>query len=249
MDADSRAPRAALVVGGTSGIGRAVAHSLSGRGWRVAISGSRPAELGEAIAQEMPGARYIRADLGSPSAAHDVVGTAADVLGRLDTVVYTAGATQRIPHGDIDAVTDDVWERILGMNVIAPWRLVQAAAPHLRQSPAGSITLTGALAGVDVGGSSIPYAVSKAAMHHMVKLLGAVLGPEIRINAVAPGLIETSWTSGDGWEDLIAAWRERAPLRRTGRPEDVADLITGLIGAEYTTGQTVVVDGGFSLVP
>ena len=192
---------------------------------------------------------YLQADMTDPESPAKLIAAVQAAHGRLDDVIYSAGATVKIPHGDLDAVTDDVWERILGMNVVTPWRLVKAAAPLMRASGSGTVTFVGALAGVDVGGSSIPYAVSKAALHHLVKLLGAVLGPEIRINAVAPGLIETPWTSGDGWGALYDHVRTVTPLKRVGRPEDVAGLIIALMSAGYTTGQTVVADGGLSLIP
>jgi ketoreductase RED2 len=238
-----------LIVGGTSGIGAEVARTLAARGDSVVVSGSRSPDAAAPLVEEIEGAVYVQSDmLDAEAPARLIAGVEAD-FGRLDNVVYSAGATVKIPHPDLDSVTDEVWERILGMNVVAPWRLIRAATPLLRAGGNGTLTFVGALAGVDVGGSSIPYAVSKAALHHMVKLTGAVLGPEVRINAVAPGLIETAWTSGDAWEPLYDHVRDRAPLRRVGRPEDVAALIVALIGAGYTTGQTVVVDGGLSLIP
>lgn len=238
-----------LVVGGTSGIGAETARLLVAEGNTVVIAGSRSAAEAQPLIGEIGAALYVQADmldLGSPA---ELIATIEAAYGRLDDVVYSAGATAKIAHPDLDAVTDEVWDRILGMNVVTPWRLVKAAAPALRASGNGTITFIGALAGVDVGGSSIPYAVSKAALHHMVKLLGGVLGPEVRINAVAPGLIETPWTSGGAWDALHDHVRNVAPLKRVGRPEDVAGLIVALMKAGYTTGQTVVADGGLSLVP
>ena len=242
-------PAVSLIVGGTSGIGAEVSRLLAARGDRVVISGSRSAEEAAELVSTIDGAVYVQANMQAPEASAQLVEAARTAFGQLDNVVYSAGATVKIAHTDLDAVTDEVWERILGMNVVAPWRLVRAAAPVLRESSDATMTFVGALAGVDVGGSSIPYAVSKAALHHMVKLLGGVLGPQIRINAVAPGLIETPWTSGEGWDALYAKVRESTPLRRVGRPEDVAQLIVSLMGAAYTTGQTVVADGGLSLLP
>jgi len=238
-----------VIVGGTSGIGAEVAKILAGQGNAVVVAGSRSPEEAAPLLKKLPGATYFQADMQDPTSAARLVSHVVDTHGRLNDVVYSAGATVKIPHSDLDAVTDDVWGRILGMNVVMPWRLVQAATPALRASGNGTVTFVGALAGVDVGGSSIPYAVSKAALHHMVKLLGGVLGPEIRINAVAPGLIETPWTNGDAWENLYDHVRKVAPLKRVGRPEDVAGLIVSLMKAGYTTGQTVVTDGGLSLVP
>ena len=101
------------------------------------------------------------------------------------------------------------------------------------------------LAGVRPVGSSIPYAVSKAALNHLTVLLANVLGPEIRVHAVAPGLIDTPWT--EGWDEVRAAVRTMAPLQRSGTPDDVADACVGLITARYATGQVLVVDGGVAL--
>lgn len=238
-----------LVVGGTSGIGAEVARRLAARGHQLVIAGSRSATDAQALLEELGDAAYIRADLTDLTRPAKIVAEVAQRFGRLDNLVYTAGATAKIAHSDLEGVTDEVWDRILGMNIKTPWKLIQAAAPLLKSSGRGTVTVVGALGGVDVGGSSIPYAVSKAGLHHMVKLLGAVLGPETRINAVAPGLVDTPWTSAEGWDALRAMWRERDPLKRTGTPEDVAEVILGLIDFSYVTGQTVVIDGGFSLVP
>lgn len=245
----ARARSVSLVIGGTSGIGASVARSLHARGDLVMVAGSRSPADAAALLADLDGARYVQADLRDPEAPGALVARIGGDLGRLDHVVYSAGATVKIPHADLDAVTDEVMTRIFELNVFAPWRVVVAAAPLLRASGDGTVTFVGALAGVDVGGSSIPYAVSKSAMHHMVKLLGAVLGPEVRINAVAPGLIQTPWTSGEVWGPLYDYVRDRAPLRRVGTPQDVAALIVALMEARYTTGQTVVCDGGLSLVP
>ena len=131
-----------------------------------------------------------------------------------------------IPHHDLDAATNEIWERILRVNVLGTWNVIHAAAPHLRASGDGVILNITSVAGVRPLGSSIPYAVSKAALNHLTVLLANVLGPEIRVHAVAPGLIDTPWT--DGWDDVRAAVQERAPLRRSGTPEDVADACVAL---------------------
>lgn len=242
-------PLVSLIIGGTSGIGAEVARNLSARGNTVVVAGSRTAEEADVLLKELGSATYVQADMTEANSPSALVAHVLEVHGRLDNLVYSAGATVKIAHADLDAVTDEIWDRILGMNVITPWRLVKAAAPALRASGKGTLTFVGALAGVDVGGSSIPYAVSKAGLHHLVKLLGAVVGPEIRINAVAPGLIDTPWTSGNGFDALRQMWSQKAPLKRTGGPADVAEVICGLIDFQYVTGQTLVIDGGFSLIP
>jgi ketoreductase RED2 len=237
----------AVVAGGSTGIGASVARRLDQEGYRVVVVSSKSVDEGKSVAAELDGSWFLQADLSESGAATEVVARVEAAHGRLDTVVYAAGRTARIPHTDIRAVTDDIWDGILKLNVLGPWHVVQAAEPLLRKSPNGNIVVVGALAGVDVGGSSIPYAVSKAAVHHMCKLLGGALGPEIRVNAVAPGFIETRWT--EDWAAFRGQISEKAPLRRTGLPEEVAELVIGLIRATYVTGQTVVIDGGLSLLP
>lgn len=237
----------AIVAGGSTGIGASVARRLNEEGYLVVVVSSKSVDEGESVAAELDGGWFVQADLGEPGAAAEVVARVESEHGRLDAVVYAAGKTVRIPHPDIHDVTDDVWDGILKLNLLGPWHFVQAAERLLRKSQNGNIVVVGALAGVDVGGSSIPYAVSKAALHHMCKLLGGALGPEIRINAVAPGFIETRWT--EDWDAFRRQISDKAPLRRTGLPDEVAELVIGLIRATYVTGQTVVIDGGLSLLP
>jgi ketoreductase RED2 len=237
----------AIVAGGSTGIGASVARQLNKEGYLVVVVSSKSVDEGESVAAELDGGWFLQADLGEPGAAAEVVARVEGEHGRLDAVVYAAGKTVRIAHSDIHDVTDDIWDGILKLNLLGPWHFVQASERLLRKSPNGNIVVVGALAGVDVGGSSIPYAVSKAALHHMCKLLGGALGPEIRVNAVAPGFIETRWT--EDWAAFRSQISDNAPLRRTGLPDEVAELVLGLIRATYVTGQTVVIDGGLSLLP
>jgi len=120
-----------------------------------------------------------------------------------------------------------------------------AAVPHLKSSGDGRIVNVSSLAGHRAVGSSIPYAASKAALSHMTVLLANVLGPEIRVNAVAPGLVDTPWTSD--WDDVRAFVKAQAPLERSGTPQDIAEVIVALVGARYVTGEVVLVDGGLHL--
>ena len=237
--------RVALVTGSSSGIGEAVARSLAGEGARVVVNSSSSVAAGEAVAASLPEAVYIQADVGSDAGAGRLVAAAAERWGHLDIVVNNAGTTVRIPHGDLDAATDEVWERILRTNLMGTWWVSRAAVPHLRAAGGGCIVNITSLAGVRPSGSSVPYAVSKAAINHLTLLMARSLGPEVRVNAVAPGLIRTPWT--EDWEDLHTAVAGLAPLRRSGEPADVAALVVALARAEYTTGEVVLVDGGLNL--
>jgi len=235
----------ALVTGSSSGIGEAVARALARHGARVAVNSSSSVEAGRAVAADLPGGIYVQGDVADPAAARRVVEEAVQQLGGLDVLVNNAGTTVRIAHDDFDAVTPEVWRRILDVNVIGTWLVTQAAIPALRASGDGCIVNMGSVAGLRPAGSSVPYAASKAAVHHLTLLLANVLGPAVRVNAVAPGLIDTPWTAE--WNDLRDAVRVMAPLQRSGQPDDVAEIVLGLVRSAYVTGQVVACDGGLAL--
>jgi ketoreductase RED2 len=235
----------ALVTGSSSGIGAAIVAALAELGASVVVNSASSVAEGRQVAAELPDAIYVQADVSDPESAKRLVAAAVERYGRLDIVVNNAGTTAVIPHDDLAAATTDIWERILRVNVVGPWNVIQAAVPHLRAAGDGLILNITSLAGVRPLGSSIPYAVSKAALNHMTVLLANALGPEIRVNAVAPGLIDTPWTAD--WDAIRDTVRETAPLGRSGTPQDVADACVGLIGTRYATGQVLVVDGGIAL--
>jgi NAD(P)-dependent dehydrogenase (short-subunit alcohol dehydrogenase family) len=234
----------ALVTGSSSGIGAQVARRLAADGFDVVVT-SRTREAGEAVAQEVAGT-YLQADLSEPEQARDLVRRVLDQLGRLDVLVNNAGTTEVIPHTDLGAATPEVWRRLYEVNVIAPFVLVTAAEHALRESK-GCVVNVSSLAGVKPTGSSIPYAASKAALNHQTRLLAKALGPDVRVNAVAPGLITTPWTQD--WDELHGLVSALAPLRRVGAPDDVAEAVLGLVRATYATGQVLVLDGGMHLLP
>jgi ketoreductase RED2 len=237
--------KVALVTGSSSGIGEAVARSLAAEGASVVVNSATSVEAGERVARDLPDATYVQADVADEGAARELIDAAVATYGRLDVLVNNAGTTVVIPHHDLEAVTPDVWRRILDVNVIGTWQVTVAALPHLRASGAGSIVNVTSLAGVRQTGSSIPYAASKAALNHVTRLLANVVGPDVRVNAVAPGLVDTPWTAD--WDTVREVVRSSAPLQRSGRPEDIAEVVLGLVRSAYTTGQVVVVDGGLGL--
>jgi len=160
-------------------------------------------------------------------------------------LVNNAGTTQVIPHGDLETATPEVFRRLYEVNVIGAWQLTVAAMPHLRATGAGCVVNVSSLAGVRPTGSSIPYAVSKAALNHLTRLLANVVGPEVRVNAVAPGLVDTPWTAE--WHDVRAAVHAMTPLQSSAQPDDVAELVLTLVRSRYVTGEIWVVDGGLQL--
>ncbi|MEU0030545.1 SDR family oxidoreductase [Streptomyces sp. NPDC006335] len=235
----------ALVTGSTSGIGEAVVRRLAADGTRVVVHSRQSTEAGTALAAELGGA-YVQADLGVEEEARGLVERALGHFGRLDVLVNNAGISWPIPHADLAAATPADWRRLLEVNLIAPWVLCTAALPALRRSPGGgSIVNITSHAGVRPKGSSVPYAASKAALNHVTRLLAAALGPDVRVNAVAPGLVDTPMTKD--WAQAHELWRDRAPMHRPARPADVADLVASVIGSDYLTGEVIVLDGGLNL--
>ncbi|MEV6110405.1 SDR family oxidoreductase [Streptomyces sp. NPDC051940] len=235
----------ALVTGSTSGIGEAVARRLAADGMRVVVHSRSSADAGEALAAELGGA-YVRADLAVEDEARALVAAALDRYGRLDVLVNNAGISWPIPHADLAAATPADWRRLLEVNLIAPWVLCTEALPALRKSPGGgSIVNITSHAGVRPKGSSVPYAASKAALNHVTRLLAAALGPEVRVNAIAPGLVDTPMTKE--WVQAHELWRERAPMHRPAQPADVAGLVASVIASGYLTGEVIVFDGGLNL--
>lgn len=237
--------KVAIVTGSSSGIGEAVARALAKAGAAVVVNSATSVAAGEAVAASLPDAVYVQADVAHDEACRTLVATAVQRFGRVDVLVNNAGTTKVIAHADLDAATDEVWREILDVNVLGTWHMIRAAVPSLRSNGAGSIVNITSLAGQRPVGSSIPYAVSKAGLNHLTLLLAKVLGPQIRVNAVAPGLIDTPWTAS--WDAMREAVRAHAPLRRSGVPDDVAEAVLGVIRSDYITGQVLAVDGGLAL--
>ena len=234
-----------LITGSSSGIGAATAHRFAAAGATVVVNSVTSVDAGRAVAAELGDATYVQADIAvEADCARLVERTVAD-HGRLDILVNNAGTTAVIPHNDLDAASPDVWRRIFETNVIGTWQLTVAAVPHLRSSGRGQVVNVSSLAGTRPVGSSIPYACSKAAVSHMTRLLANTLGPEIRVNAVAPGLVDTPWT--EDWTVVREFVKAQAPMQRAATPDDVAEVILGLARSTYVTGEVVLIDGGLNL--
>ena len=202
------------------------------------------------MALELKGSTYHQADLGNETAARELVAGVLKQHGRLDVLVNNAGLSIRIPHSDLKAATPALWRQMLDVNLIAPFVLTAEAEPALRKSAAAggrpaSIVNIGTHAGARPKGSSIPYAASKAALHHVTRLLALSLGPDIRVNCVAPGLVETPMTAN--WPDMLEIWNTKSPMKRPAKPEDIADLVAALCANDYVTGEVVIADGGLNL--
>ncbi|MBL3700707.1 SDR family NAD(P)-dependent oxidoreductase [Leucobacter luti] len=235
----------AIVTGATGGIGRAIARRLAARGFRIVAHGCGTQEAGDALCAELGDARYVEADLSDPAQAAELAEAARAAFGRIDVVINNAGIGIPVPHADLAAVTPDFFTRMLSVNLAGPWYLVQACASDLAAARGSVINMT-SLAASTVSGSSIPYAVSKAGLEHLTRLLAVALGPEVRVNAIAPGLVDTERTLG--WDQIRDRVIETSPLRRSGTPEDIAAACLALLDTDYVTGAILPVDGGQRLI-
>ena len=241
---DTVTSRVVLVTGSTSGIGLATAKRFAQMGDTVVFNSVHSVEAGEHLAKVTPSSHYVQANVALAEDCERLIREVLERCGQLDVLVNNVGLTKIIAHRDLEAANVDVWREIFDVNVFGTWQLCVAAMAALKAS-GGSIVNVSSIAGLRPTGSSIPYAASKAALNHMTTFLAKVVGPEVRVNAVAPGLIDTPWTAD--WDAVRGYVRSVAPLRRSGTPEDVADVIVALATTSYVTGQIVVVDGGLSI--
>ncbi len=240
------AGKVAIVTGSSSGIGERTAQRLSELGASVVVNSSSSVEAGQAVAAALPGpSLYVQADISDKDACQSLLDATINEFGQLDILVNNAGWTTVVPHADLDGLTEEIFRKTFEVNVFGTWQLTKAAIPLLRNSEDGNVITITSIAGVRAVGSSMAYAMSKAALNHMTALLGKSYGP-LRFNAVAPGLVATPWT--EGWDAQHAATAKVAPAGRSATPDDCAEAVLGFVRNRYITGQVLVVDGGLTLV-
>ncbi len=243
---------AAIVTGAGTGVGRATALALAEAGCSVAVNYSRSRDAAEEVAALATThgvqAIAVQADVSVDADCRRLVATAVEAFGRLDILVNNAGTTSFIPHHDLEAVTPEIWQTIMGVNLIGPFQMARAAADALREGDGGQIVNISSVAGVYGTGSSIPYCASKAGLNNLTVTLARVLGPKVQVNAVCPGFIDGSWLQagfGDAFDAVKQAVVDRSLLGAVCTPEDVKDAVFGfLLGSRLTTAELVVVDGG-----
>jgi 3-oxoacyl-[acyl-carrier protein] reductase len=239
----------ALVTGGGTGIGRATGLLLAKEGAAVAVNYSRSEADAEATAAEIraAGGRAMtsRADVSDDAAVEAMIQGVVKEWGRLDVLVNNAGMTYFVEHADLDALTEEMWDRMLAVNLKGVFFCCRAAARVMRQERSGRIVNVTSVAGLTGRGSSIGYCASKAGVISVTKSLAMALAPEILVNAVAPGFVESRWTAGK--DQFRARSLAGTPLERVALPEDVADAILYLAKTDFVTGQVLTVDGGRTL--
>jgi 3-oxoacyl-[acyl-carrier protein] reductase len=245
--------RVAIITGASSGIGAATALELSRRGWSVVVNYSRSEDEAGQIAAQCKDAIAIRADVADDAECRKLAQAALDRWGRLDALVNNAGTTKFVDHADLDGLSADDFVRIYRLNVVGPFQMTRACAPALRASRGAIVNVSSVAAQLGIG-SSVAYAASKAALNAMTYSLARSLGPEVRVNAVCPGYVDTPWHhNAHGAEratKIAAHYAAMVPLKDYARPDDVADAIVWLIeGARQITGEAIFVDGGLHITP
>jgi 3-oxoacyl-[acyl-carrier protein] reductase len=244
--------QAALVTGGSRGVGRAISVALANAGYAVAVNHrNSPEQALETLAEiENTGGNGIvlQGDISNDTDCRRIADETAKAFGRLDVLVNNAATTQFVAYDDMETLNAELWDRIFAVNVRGPFQCVRAARDLLKASGNGHVVNITSIAGIDGNGSSIPYCASKAALVNMTQSLAITLAPEVRVNSIAPGFIDTQWTRdgiGEGFDAVCEKHRSRAALQKICFPADVADAVMSLVtGSRLVTGQTLVCDGG-----
>src|SRR5213592_2378165 len=245
--------RAALVTGAASGIGRAAALALARAGYDIAINYSRSEKEAKAVAEEAgrSGVRMLlcRCDVADEVGVRAMLKTVGDQFGRLDVLINNAGTTAAWKPKDLESISLEDWDRVFAVNVRGLFQVTRACAPLLKESK-GCIVNTASIVGLRPGPQPLPYAASKAAVVNLTKTLAWNLGPEIRVNAVAPGWMEGDWMKrmlGDKYGELMGKRAKATPLGRVVTADDVAETMMSLVeGNRFVTGEIIVIDGGFT---
>src|SRR5256714_2460994 len=246
------AGRVAIVTGGGTGMGRATCMRLGKAGAKaVVINYSRSADDAESTAEEVRrlGSEAVphQGNIADEEMVKAMVASTVERYARLDVLVNNAGTTHFIPHPDLEALTDEVWNDILRVNLKGTFFCCRAAAPELKKAN-GAIVNIASIAAHRASGSSIAYAVSKAGVVQLTRALALALAPEVRANSVSPGLASSRWFSHRFGDEAAAAQEEavaeQTPVQKIATPDDVARAVIALLENDLITGQDLVVDGG-----
>ncbi|MEK4465633.1 SDR family NAD(P)-dependent oxidoreductase [Paenibacillus sp. FSL H8-0282] len=241
--------KVALVTGGGTGIGKAVSLELSKRGAHVVVNYSRSEdeanETVKTILNQGGQAIAIQANVSKDQDVRSMVDSIIQHFGTIDLLVNNASITKHIALGDLELATEEVWDELYDVNVKGMFFCARAVAPYMNQKKSGAILNLGSIAGQTGLGSSLPYAVSKAAVHGLTKSLAHALAPHIRVNCVAPGAVATRWWSGR--EEQMHKLAPNLLLQHISTAENIAQFVCAALEQEAMTGQIITIDSGQTL--
>jgi 3-oxoacyl-[acyl-carrier protein] reductase len=239
----------ALVTGGNGGLGQRICRALAREGARIAVVCARSRDQADEVARELASRHRVDAaafacDVTDGAAVGRLVADVAARFGRLDVLVNDAAYNTAIPFHDLDGLTEEVWDRIMAVNLTGPMRLTRAVAPAMKAQGRGRIVNISSVAGLSPTGSSIAYAVSKAGLIHLTRCMAVALAPETLVNCVAPGLLEGTRATANLRPEQVERSAAGSLLRRAADKDDCADMVVAMCRTETMTGQTVVIDSG-----
>jgi 3-oxoacyl-[acyl-carrier protein] reductase len=250
---DGRGSGVAIITGGGTGIGAATARSLAAKGWRIAINYRVSETEAEATAAECRGAGgdvlIVQGDVVRDADCRRIAEAALARWGRIDALVNAAGLTRFVDAADLEAVTAEDFQSMCAVNVVGPFQMTRAVAPAMKRGGRGTVVNISSMGAVTGQASSPAYSATKGALNTLTLTLARTLAPEIRVNCICPGLVDTRWNRaqlGDArYEAVMARYTETTPLRHTLVAEDIASAIVWLIeGATWMTGEIMMIDSG-----
>ena len=249
--------KVAIVTGSATGVGAATALALAARGYDLLINYSKSQPEAQAASAACQGAGadtlLMRGDVAEDADCKSMAQAVVERWGRLDALVNNAGVTTLSGAANWDAIDPQTFQRVIGVNALGTFQMIRACTPHLKAAR-GAIVNVSSIAGALGIGSSVAYVASKGAVNAMTLYFARAMAPEVRVNAVCPGLITSRWfidgLGQEGYEKVKAMYERNAPLGQACTPEDVAEAVVWLVdGARTVTGELLLLDGGIHLGP
>jgi len=239
----------ALVTGGNGGLGQRICHALAREGAHVAVMYAQSRDQAEGVARDIAARHQVQAaafgcDITDGAAVARLVADVTARFGRLDILVNDAAFNKAIPFTDLDSLTEEVWEKIMAVNLTGPMRLTKAVAPVMKAQGRGRIVNIASVAGLGPTGSSIAYAVSKAGLIHLTRCMAVALAPETLVNCVAPGLLDGTRATANLRPEQVERSAATSLLKKPADKDDCAEMVVTMCRTETMTGQTVVIDAG-----
>jgi len=239
----------ALVTGGNGGLGQRICHALAREGAHIAVMYAASRIQAEAVAQELAATYQVNAaafacDITDQAQVEALVTAVQARFGRIDILVNDAAFNKSVPFPDLDAMSMELWDKIMAVNLTGPMRLTKAVAPLMKAQGRGRMVNISSVAGLTPSGSSIAYAISKAGLIHLTRCMAVALAPEVLVNCVAPGLLEGTRATANLRPEQVTNSASSALLKKAADKDDCADMVVTMCRTETMTGQTIVIDAG-----